>query len=86
MSSTTETSSALLDKVIDDAVLAYASWRNASAAVWHAYEQWDGAAGSDHSSAYAAYLAAVDQEEAAASAYADLMGRVARLRRRRAPH
>ena len=47
-----------------------------SAAVRDAYEQWKTAARADHARAHAAYLAAVDQEEAAANAYADLIGRV----------
>ena len=76
MSSTTRTTSVGLDKVVDEAVLAYAEWRQASAAVWDAYGRWESTAGSDHSSAHAAYLAAVDQEQAAANAYADLVGRV----------
>jgi hypothetical protein len=76
MSSTTRTTSARLDSAVDDAVLAYAEWRHASAAVRDAYRQWESAARADHACAHAAYLAAVDQEEAAANAYADLIGRV----------
>lgn len=79
MSSTTRTTSAFLDSAVDDAVLAYAQWRHASAAVRDAYGQWESAARADLACAYAAYLAAVDQEEAAASAYADLIGRVTLL-------
>lgn len=79
MSSTTRTTSAPLDSPVDDAVLAYAQSRHASAAVRDAYGQWDSAAPADYACAHAAYLAAVDQEEAAASAYADLMGRVTLL-------
>ena len=74
MSSTSRTTSAPLDWMVDDAVLAYAGWREASAAVWDAYRRWASAAGSNHICAHAAYLAAVDQEEAAASDYADLLG------------
>jgi hypothetical protein len=76
MSSATTTASVRLDKVVDDAVLAYAEWRQASAAVWDAYGRWEGTAGSDRVCAHAAYLAAIDQEQAAANAYADLIGRV----------
>lgn len=79
MSSTTRTTSARLDSAVDHAVLAYAEWRHASAAVRDAYGQWDSAPPADHACAHAAYLAAVDQEEAAASAYADLIGRVTHL-------
>jgi hypothetical protein len=79
MSSTTRTPSVRLDQVVNDAVLAYVDWREASAAVWDAYWRWESAAGSDHVCAHAAYLAAVDQEEAAANAYAELIGRAAVL-------
>lgn len=79
MSSTTRTTSAFLDSAVDDAVLAYAEWRHASAAVWDAYGQWDSAPRADYACAHAAYLVAVDQEEAAANAYADLIGRVTLL-------
>jgi hypothetical protein len=72
MSSTTRTTSVRLDRVVDDAVLAYAEWRQASAAVWDAYGRWESAAGSDRVCAHTA----VDQEQAAANAYADLIGRV----------
>jgi len=76
MSSTTRTTSVRLDRVVDDAVLAYAEWRQASAAVWDVYGRWESVAGSDRVCAHAAYLAAVDQEQAAANSYADLIGRV----------
>jgi hypothetical protein len=76
MSSTARTTSVRLDKVVDDAVLAYAEWRHASAAVWDAYGRWESTAGPDHARGHAAYLAAIDQEQAAANAYADLIGRL----------
>ena len=76
MSSTTRTTPARLDSAVDDAVVAYAEWRRASAAVRDAYGRWETAARADYACAHAAYLAAVDQEEAAANAYADLIGRV----------
>jgi hypothetical protein len=76
MSSTTKSTSARLDSAVDDAVLAYAGWRQASAAVRDAYGQWESAARADYACAHAAYLAAIDQEQAAANAYADLIGRV----------
>ena len=76
MSSTARTTSVGLDKVVDDAVRAYAEWRQASAAVWDAYRRWESTDGPDHTCAHAAYLAAIDQEQAAANAYADLIGRV----------
>jgi hypothetical protein len=47
--------------------------------VWDAYGRWESAAGSYQVRAHAAYLAAVDREEAAANAYAEMIGRVALL-------
>ena len=79
MSSTTRTTSARFESAVDDAVLAYAECRHASAAVRDACGQWESAARADYACAHAAYLAAVDQEEAAAKAYADLIGRVTLL-------
>ena len=76
MSSTARTTSVRLDSAVDDAVLAYAEWRQATAAVWDAYGRWESTAGPDHACAHAAYLAAVDQEQAAANAYEDRIGRV----------
>jgi hypothetical protein len=76
MSSTTRTTSVRLDRAVDDAVVAYAGWRHASAAVRDAYRQWESAARADYACAHAAYLAAIDQEQAAANPYADLIGRV----------
>jgi hypothetical protein len=79
MSSTTRTTSGHLDSAVDDAVLGYAGWRQASAAVWDAYRRWESAARADYASAHAAYVAPVEQEEAAANAYADLIGRLTLL-------
>ena len=76
MSSTTRTTSARLDSAVDDAVPAYAEWRHASAAVRDTYWQWESAARADYACAHAAYLAAVNQEQAAANAYTDVIGRV----------
>jgi len=69
LSSTTRTASARLGSAVDDAVVAHAEWRHASVAVRDAYGQWESAARADYACAHAAYLAAVDQEEAAANAY-----------------
>ena len=79
MGSTTNTSSASLERVVDDAVLAYAHWREESASVWHADAGWENAAAEDKVWAYATYLAAVDREEAAANAYARLVERLSLL-------
>jgi hypothetical protein len=61
----------LLD--LDDPVIAYAEWRTASAAVWTAYQEWTNAPKADCVLAHAAYAAALDREDAAASAYSRLV-------------
>ena len=79
MSSTTRTTSAFLDSAVDDAVLAYAQWRHASAAVRDAYGQWESAARADFACAYAAYLAAVDRKKPPRAPTTELIGRVTLL-------
>ena len=59
--------------VVDDVVLAYVEWREASAAVWDAYGRWASASAEDKLPADAAYRAALDREEAAANLYAELI-------------
>jgi hypothetical protein len=66
-------------QLVDEAVLAYAEWRQESATVWAAYGRWASAAVEDASGAHAAYRAALDREEAAAQLYASLIGRVSAL-------
>ena len=73
---TARRTSVRLDNALDHAVLAYADWRDASSAVWDAYGRWDSATDADHHCAHAAYLATLDQEQAAANAYAERIGRV----------
>jgi hypothetical protein len=66
-------------RMVDDAVSAYVDWREECAGVWDAYARWASAAAEDITGAYRAYLAALDREEAAASAYAGVIDRVAEL-------
>ena len=58
-----------------DPVIAYAEWRTACAAVWTAYRTWTNAHKTDGALAHAAYVAALDREDAAASAYSGLVQR-----------
>jgi len=51
----------------------YASWREASVGVTQAYRSWAAAPGGERFLAHAAYLAALDREERAASAYQELV-------------
>lgn len=58
---------------LDDPVIAYAEWRTACMAVWTAYRDWTKAPKADGALAHAAYAAALDREDAAASAYSRLV-------------
>jgi hypothetical protein len=62
-----ELRSALVDELLE----LYCEWREDSARVQTAYERFADAEPEDRKAAYAVYLAAVDQEEAAARTYAD---------------
>ena len=53
--------------------LAYIEWRLACIAVWAAYRDWTQATRADAVPAHAMYEAALDREDAAATAYARLM-------------
>jgi hypothetical protein len=64
---------ALVDEMVDR----YVEWREACAWVEHAYRRWDQARGRGSGPAHARYLAALDREEGAARAYAELVRRVA---------
>jgi hypothetical protein len=62
----------LVDEVID----AYVDWREECARVWDAYERWAHAPRIDTAGAFSAYRAALDREECAAHAYANLLPRI----------
>jgi hypothetical protein len=67
----------LIDKrLVDEAVDAYVDWREERASVWDAYARWETAQVADSTLAFSAYRAALDREERAAHAYAELMTRV----------
>jgi len=59
--------------LIDAAVDSYVDWREESAAVRRAYRRWAGAVRSDRAGAFAAYVAALDQEERAGARYAQVV-------------
>jgi hypothetical protein len=65
--------------VLNELLVAYIEWREESSEVWDAYRWSAIAPGEDVVCAHAAYEAALDREEAAANAYAELMERVGRL-------
>ena len=58
-----------------DPVIAYAEWRTACITVWTTYRDWTNASKRDRALAHAAYAAALDREDAAATAYSRLVGR-----------
>jgi hypothetical protein len=67
----------LIDKqLIDEATDAYVDWREERGTVWDAYARWTNASVADSPLAFSAYQAALDREECAAHAYAELMTRV----------
>jgi hypothetical protein len=54
---------------VADRVAAYGEWRMSCTSVWEAYRHWSNAPKADEELARAAYTAALDREDAAASAY-----------------
>jgi len=63
----------MLDRLIDD----YVEWRESATAVADAYARWCFASRPERALQYAAYLAALDQEQNTAAAYADAVADVA---------
>jgi hypothetical protein len=57
--------------LVDDLLVSYAEWRDGCDAVADAYERWSIAARSESDLRFAAFTAALDQEQTAASAYAE---------------
>jgi hypothetical protein len=66
-------------RLVDDALNAYAGWRDQCSAVELAYCHWTGTRGTDAAVWYTAYAAALDREERAAERYARLIRRVGAL-------
>jgi hypothetical protein len=62
--------------LVDEAIDAYVYWREECAGVWDAYEHWASAPKIDAAGAFSAYRAALDREECASNAYADLLARI----------
>ena len=63
-------------QLVDEAMDAYVDWREECAAVWDAYDRWASAPAVDAAGAFSAYRAALDREECASHAYADLLARI----------
>ena len=62
-----------VDHMMDD----YASWRDACAAVAASYESWKCSDRTDQKLAFSVYVAALDREEQAATAYERAVAQVA---------
>jgi hypothetical protein len=58
---------------VTDPAVAYAEWRMSCTAVWAAYHEWSTAPVADTELTHAAYVAALDREDAAAHAYSGLV-------------
>jgi hypothetical protein len=61
-------------QLVDAATDAYVEWREECAEVRDAYVRWVHAPNIDAAGAFGAYRAALDREESASRAYADLLG------------
>ena len=64
-------------QLVDEAIEAYVDWREECAEVSNTYERWADAPTADAAGAFSAYHAALDREECASHAYADLLVRIA---------
>lgn len=62
--------------LIDEAFDAYLEWRDACAAVRHAYGRWSSAEACDARATFCAYRTALEREEHAARRYQRLMSRL----------
>ena len=76
MDTVTDSTTAFLQRAIDEMLERYISWREACAAVRMAYQQWADSDWRRRGLAYAGYLTALDREEWAARTYADHVERV----------
>jgi hypothetical protein len=72
----TKTRTSVRQRLVDEAIERYVDWREACAAVRHAYEQWVRAPKHERPLSFAAYRAALDQEEAAATLYGAVVNRI----------
>jgi hypothetical protein len=63
--------------LVDEFVESYVRWREESAAVRSAYEEWASAERPDRAQACTVYQAALDREERAAHAYRECAERIA---------
>lgn len=74
------TATAIDSSLMDDLFEWYLDWKEACAEVWDACARWRDAVSVDRSAAFAAYVAALKEEEDASGRYAELF-RAATTRR-----
>jgi acyl-CoA reductase-like NAD-dependent aldehyde dehydrogenase len=60
-------------RLVEQSIERYVDWRQACAAVHHTYERWSRSPAEDRALTFAAYRAALDQEESAATLYGALL-------------
>jgi hypothetical protein len=71
-----ETPSSLEAMLLDCLVDGYVEWRECARTVADAYARWSTASGPERALRFAAYIAALDQEQHAASAYGEAVSDV----------
>jgi hypothetical protein len=67
------------ERILDEAFARYLDWRAESEAVHEAYRVWSRASGGECALPFAAYGAALDREQRAATVYGSVIARVERL-------
>jgi hypothetical protein len=64
------------EELVDELLIRYVDWREASAAVDSAYESWAGARAIERARCFTTYRVALDREESTAWAYSGIVDRV----------
>lgn len=64
--------------LLDRALATYVDWHRTTAAVADTYARWSAAPAVEHAVRYAAYMAALDQEQAAAAVHGDSISELRR--------
>jgi len=68
----------VIDVLVDDLLASYIDWRHDAATVRDAYSEWSAEYGAGAGFRFAAYTAALDQEQASAERYARFLSTVER--------
>lgn len=73
-------------RLVDEMLDRYVAWREGAAAVAAAYRGWSGAPAPEEAWRFSVYVAALEQEEAAANSYATVVGELDRWLRQLERH